>query len=176
LFLLLREHASKPAVRLMLIFGVLEFLILLSLNYKVMRYTYPLFTLLAIPTALGLTRLLRLNWERLIALGAILLALLFGVMPAAPENASYAGLTQAGEIARRNGLPLVLSGWYHSTWGAWVAQYYLDRNFRMEPPATGEFIEVTDRPRPALPDTRFVGRQGRVWMYLNSSLASRRTG
>ncbi len=169
MFLLLRDHGHKPGVRLMLIFGALEFLILLSLNYKVMRYTYPLFTLLAVPTALGLTQLLQLNWERFIPISAATVALLFSILPSDEDEDNYAGLIEARQIARHNQVPLVLSGWYQSTWGSWVAQYYLDHNFHTSPPTTGDFIEVTDQPDQAHGGGLLLGRQGRAWIYLNST-------
>ena len=91
------------------------------------------------------------------------------ILPGDEDGDNYAGLLEAGRIARHNQIPLVLSGWYQSTWGSWVAQYYLDHDFHMSPPATGDFIEVSDQPKQAHGNGLLLSRQGRTWIYLNSA-------
>ncbi len=164
-YYLWREHRGRPGVRLFGLFALLNFLVMLGLTNKYVRYTYPLFALAALPTALALVRCCQINWLKWVPAIAVMMAMLLVIMPGPLGMEAYVGLREVGKLARHNHVPILMSDGYRSGWGYKAAQFYLDGRFLMQAPTKGAYIEVIEREAPTDTAKILLFKKGRVWAY-----------
>ena len=103
-----RERRGERMTQVLVLFGVLWAISIAVLVTKYARYLYPLYPILSLLTATALTRWLRIEWWRALAVLAVGMAVGGAVWPGTPHANVYRVLEEVNQLAQRSDLPVAL--------------------------------------------------------------------